>query len=142
VRHKGLCTISSFLLNATNWKNECFIKNYFLKVTNIVSFSFPSFLSFLSLYPFFMSRDSSVGIATRYGLDGPGIESRWGRDFTYPSISALGFTSLIYNGYWFLPRGNAVGAWRSPPTPSRVEVKERTELYICSSSGSLGHVLG
>ena len=22
-------------------------------------------------------RDSSVGIATRYGLDGPGIESRW-----------------------------------------------------------------
>ena len=25
---------------------------------------------------------SSVGIATDYGLDGPGIESRWGRDFT------------------------------------------------------------
>jgi len=24
---------------------------------------------------------SSVGIATDYGLDGPGIESRWGRDF-------------------------------------------------------------
>ena len=24
------------------------------------------------------SKDSSVGIATRYGLDGPGIESRWG----------------------------------------------------------------
>jgi len=24
------------------------------------------------------SRDSSDGIATRYGLDGPGIESRWG----------------------------------------------------------------
>ena len=23
-------------------------------------------------------RDSSVGIAARYGLDGPGIESRWG----------------------------------------------------------------
>ena len=22
-----------------------------------------------------------VGIATRYGLDGPGIESRWGLDF-------------------------------------------------------------
>ena len=30
-------------------------------------------------------RDSSVGIATRYGLDGPGIESRWGRDFPHPS---------------------------------------------------------
>ena len=24
---------------------------------------------------------SSVGIATNYGLGGPGIESRWGRDF-------------------------------------------------------------
>ena len=24
---------------------------------------------------------SSIGIATEYGLDGPGIESRWGRDF-------------------------------------------------------------
>ena len=24
---------------------------------------------------------SSVGVATDYGLDGPGIESRWGRDF-------------------------------------------------------------
>jgi len=24
---------------------------------------------------------SSVGIVTDYGLDGPGIESRWGRDF-------------------------------------------------------------
>ena len=23
-------------------------------------------------------RDSSVGIATSYGLDGPGIETRWG----------------------------------------------------------------
>ena len=37
-------------------------------------------------------RYSSVGIATRYGLDGPGIESRWGRDFLYPSIPALGPT--------------------------------------------------
>jgi hypothetical protein len=25
---------------------------------------------------------SSVGIATDYGLGGPGIESRWGRDFS------------------------------------------------------------
>ena len=29
-------------------------------------------------------RDSSVGIATRYGLDGPGIESRWGARFSVP----------------------------------------------------------
>ena len=29
----------------------------------------------------FVGRDSSVDIVTRYGLDGPGIESRWKRDF-------------------------------------------------------------
>ena len=30
----------------------------------------------------FCGPGSVVGIATDYGLDGPGIESRWGRDFT------------------------------------------------------------
>jgi len=35
--------------------------------------------------------DSSVGMATDYGLDGPGIESRCGRDFR-PSRPALGPT--------------------------------------------------
>jgi len=35
-------------------------------------------------------RDSVVGIVTRYGLDAPGIESRWGRDFSHPSRPALG----------------------------------------------------
>jgi hypothetical protein len=37
-------------------------------------------------------RDSSVGIATRCGLDGPGIESQWGQVFTHPSRPALGTT--------------------------------------------------
>jgi hypothetical protein len=35
---------------------------------------------------------SSVGIATGYVLDGPGIESRWGRDFPRMSKPALGPT--------------------------------------------------
>ena len=39
---------------------------------------------------FLVGRDSVVGIATRYGLGGPGIESRWGRDFPQPSRPALG----------------------------------------------------
>ena len=30
-----------------------------------------------------------VGIATAYGLDGPEIESRWGRDFPHLSKPAL-----------------------------------------------------
>jgi hypothetical protein len=33
-----------------------------------------------------------VGIGTGYGLDGPGIESRWGRDFPHLSRPALGLT--------------------------------------------------
>ena len=32
---------------------------------------------------------SVVGITPGYGLDGPGIESRWGQDFPYLSILAL-----------------------------------------------------
>ena len=32
---------------------------------------------------------SVVGIATAYGLNGPGIESRWGRDFPHLCRSAL-----------------------------------------------------
>jgi hypothetical protein len=39
-----------------------------------------------------VGRDSSVGIATCYGLDSMGIESRWGRDFPHPSKLALGTT--------------------------------------------------
>ena len=35
---------------------------------------------------------SVVGVATGYGLDGPGIESRWGRDFPHLSRPALGPT--------------------------------------------------
>jgi hypothetical protein len=33
---------------------------------------------------------SSVGLATGYELDGPGIESRWGRDFSHTSRPTLG----------------------------------------------------
>jgi hypothetical protein len=53
-----------------------------------------------------------VGIATRYGLDGPGIESRWGRDFPYPSSPALRSTQPPIQ--WVLglfPGGKAAGAW-------------------------------
>jgi hypothetical protein len=58
-------------------------------------------------------RDSSVGIATRYGLDGPGIESRWGRDFPHPFRSALGPIQppVQYTPGPF-PGGKAAGPWR------------------------------
>ena len=37
---------------------------------------------YISCYNSHMGRDSVVGIATRYELDGPGIESRWGARFS------------------------------------------------------------
>ena len=37
-----------------------------------------------------VARDSSVVIATPYGLDGLGIESWWRRDFPHTSRPALG----------------------------------------------------
>ena len=40
----------------------------------------------------FSGAGSSVGIATGYGLEGPGIENRWGRDFPHLSRPALGPT--------------------------------------------------
>ena len=50
------------------------------------------------MFPFYVvrcrdvGRDSSDCIATRCGLDGPGIESRCRRDFPHPSRPALGPT--------------------------------------------------
>ena len=41
-----------------------------------------------------VGRDSAVGIATRYGLEGPKIESRWRRDFPHLFRPALGPTQL------------------------------------------------
>ncbi len=40
----------------------------------------------------YKGRVSSVGIETSLGLDSPGIESRWGRDFPHPSRPVLGTT--------------------------------------------------
>ena len=45
-------------------------------------------------YLLMVGRDCVVGIATRYGLNGPGIESRWGRLFPHPYRPALGTTQL------------------------------------------------
>ena len=39
-----------------------------------------------------MGRGSSVGIATRYVMEGTGIETRWRRDLPEPSRPTLGPT--------------------------------------------------
>jgi len=43
-----------------------------------------------------MGRDISVGVATRYGLNGPGIESRWGARFSAPFQTGPGAHPASY----------------------------------------------
>jgi hypothetical protein len=55
-------------------------------------------------------RGSSVGIATRYGPDGLGIESLWGRDFLHPFRPAPGRSNRLYNGHRIILGAKAAGA--------------------------------
>jgi hypothetical protein len=75
----------------------------------------PCFLSYAQVHlcgtRHYVGRDRVVGIATRYGLEGAGIESRCGRDFLHPSRPALGRTQPPI--HWvpgLFPGGKAAGA--------------------------------
>jgi hypothetical protein len=46
---------------------------------------------------------SSVGVATDYGLEGPGIESRWGEIFRTRPDRPWGPPMLLYNRYRVFP---------------------------------------
>jgi len=92
-----------------------------------------------------VGRDSSVGIATRYGLDGPGIESRCGEGeiFRTRPDRPWGPPSLLYDGYrLFFPGVKRPGRDVDHPPSSSAEVKERVELYVYSPSGPSWPVLG
>jgi hypothetical protein len=52
-------------------------------------------------------RGSSAVIATGYGLDGPGIETRWGEIFRTCPGRSWGPASLLYNGDRVFPGGKA-----------------------------------
>jgi len=60
-----------------------------------------------------MDGDSSVGIAARYWLDGPGMESRWGATYAAPVQTGPGAQPASFAvGIRPFPRGKAAGAWR------------------------------
>jgi hypothetical protein len=79
-------------------------------------------------------RELSRYLATRYGLDGPGNESRWGQDFPQPSRPVLARTQ---------PSVQCVRLRRglNHTPPSSAEVKETVELYLYSPSGPSRSVL-
>jgi len=73
---------------------------------------------------------SVVGIATAYGLDGPGIESWWGGEvFSTCPDRSWGPPTLLYNEYRVFPGGNLRPRRDADPSPpSSAEVKNKIEL--------------
>jgi len=82
-----------------------------------------------------VGRDSVVGMATRYRLNGPGIEFRWGREFSHPSNRPWGHPASYTIGTRSFPGVEQEGHGVDYPTTSSSEVKERVELYVYSPSG-------
>jgi len=73
-----------------------------------------------------MGRSSSVGIATPYGLDVPGIEFRWGTRFSAPVQTDLWAYPASYTmGTGSFQGVNRTGRGVDHPFPSSAEAKER-----------------
>jgi hypothetical protein len=64
-----------------------------------------------ALYVKVVGRDSSVGIATRYGLKSPGIKSRWGEIFCTRPDLPWGHTQAPMQRAPGVSRGKAAGSW-------------------------------
>jgi hypothetical protein len=75
-----------------------------------------------------------------YGLNGPGIESRWvGETLRTCPDRPWGPPSLLYNWYRVLPGGKERPGRDSDPSPSFSAVgHERVELYLYSPYGPYG----
>ena len=69
--------------------------------------------------------DSSVGIATGYGLEGPGSNPGGGEIFRNSPDRPWGPPSLLYNGYRVFPVGKERPVRDADPlTPSSAAVKK------------------
>ena len=80
-----------------------------------------------------------VSIATGYGLENLGIESRWRRDIPHLSRPALGPPSLLYKGYRVFPGGKKrLGRDADPSAPSSAVGHERVQPYLYSRYGPYG----
>ena len=86
---------------------------------------------------------SSVGIATDYGLDGPGVESRWGARFSAPVQNGPRAHPASYTiGTGSLQGVKRPGRDVDHPTTYSAEAKERVQLYLYSTCGPSWPILG
>ena len=91
--------------------------------TAMTAGSLNCWISFGNLDTLISGPGSVVGIANAYGLDGPGIESRWGEIFLTSPDRPWGPPSLLYNGYRVFPGGKVLpgrDADLSPPSSAEV----------------------
>jgi hypothetical protein len=68
---------------------------------------------------------SSVGIATGYGLDSPGIESRWVEIFRTCPDRPCGPPSLPYNEYRVFPGSKERPGRDARPSPPSIAVVKK-----------------
>ena len=100
----------------------------------------PSWILNKCLFSF--ARDSSLGITSSYGVVGPGIESRLGREFPHLCRTALGPTQPAIQWVPGLSRWQSERDVAMTTHPqSSAEVKERVDLYLYSPSGTSWPVL-
>jgi len=86
-----------------------------------------------------MDRDSVVGVLTRYGLDGPEIGTRSGRDSPHPSRQALGpIQSTVSRVMVFMSGVKQPELGVDNSSPSSSELKVRVYLYTTSEFYILG----
>ena len=101
-------------------------------------------MSYVGIPNVIKGRDSSVDIATRYGPDGPGIESRWTVQASNPG-GGVRFSAPFQTGPEAHPTSYTMGTGSFPGVkqpgrgvdhllPTSAEVKERVELYFYSPS--------
>jgi len=85
---------------------------------------------------------SSVGIATRCGLDGPGFESPWGARFSAPVRTFPGaHPASCTVGTGSLPGVKRPRRGVDHPPLSSTEVKERVQLCLYTPYGASWPVL-
>jgi hypothetical protein len=90
-----------------------------------------------------MGCDSSVGIATSYGLDGRGDRIQVEAIFSAPVHTGPGANPASYKmGTGSFPGVKRPGRGVHHLPPSSAEVEERVELYLYFSSGPSWPVIG